>query len=76
MTLKELDDMVSYMLITYPFVYESKVTLSASNSNIYQLATQMYPKYSAMFNKHDLKTVFGYTLKIIAKNNLVNGSIF
>lgn len=68
--------MISYMLMTSPFIFENAVTLSSSNANIYRWANSIFPKPSNLFNKHDLKTTFGYTLKIIAKNNVVNGSIF
>lgn len=64
------------MLITWPFVYQTTIVNSAATQNLYKLATSNFPRETNLFNKHDLRTVFGYTLKTIFKNNQVNGSIF
>ena len=59
-----------------PFVYQGRVEDSAATNGLYKLSKSVFPRESQMFNKHDLKTVFGYTIKAIHKNNVVNSSIF
>ena len=68
--------MASYMLITWPFVYEGVVSNTSATQSIYKLSKSLFTQVSNLFNKHDLNSALGYTIKTIFKNDKVNGSIF
>jgi hypothetical protein len=64
------------MLITWPFIYEGKIINSTATQSLYKLSKSMFSKLENQFHKHDLRSVYGYTMKTIYKNDKVNGSIF
>lgn len=76
MTLKELDEIASYMLITMPFIYKSKISDTSSTRNLYKLSLSLFIKNSTDFNKHEFRSPLSYNIKTIYKNNQINGSIF
>lgn len=64
------------MLITWPFVYEGTIVNSTATQSLYKLSKSIFTQTSIVFNKHDLRSAYGYTIKTIYKNDKVNGSIF
>jgi len=76
MNVKELDDLVNRLLITWPFVYEAKISNTAATTNLYKLGQSSFTSSSSLFDKHDIRTVYSYNIKSIFKNDKINGSIF
>jgi hypothetical protein len=49
LTLRELDYIASHLLITWPFVYESSVTNTATTQSLYKLSKSNFPQSSNKF---------------------------
>ena len=49
LTLRELDYIASNLLITWPFVYESSVTKTATTQSLYKLSKSNFPQSSNKF---------------------------
>jgi len=71
-----MEDLAGHLLLTWPFVYEGTIQNTTATQNIYKLSKSMFIQTSNLFDKHDLRSVYGYTMKTIFKNDKVNGSIF
>lgn len=76
LTLKEMDDIAQFMLITMPFVYGGTVTDTSATRNLYKLATSHFVANADPFNRHEFRSPLGFNLKTIYKNDKVNASIF
>lgn len=76
LTLRELDYIASHLLITWPFIYETKVSNSTATQSLYKLAKSNFPTSSNKFEYYDLRSALGYSVKSIFKNDHINCSIF
>lgn len=76
LTLRELDYIASHLIITWPFVYEARVTNTTTTQSLFKLAKSNFPTSANKFEFYNLQSAVGYSVKAIFKNDKINCSIF